>query len=368
MDNEVDIVYGEEVFDENEQLNIYKGTIYKLKEERQKVLDQNFIELDGRKLIYEIRYKGEKPSEGYSLYFGMHGGGGCTKDVNDGQWENHKKQYVDSLENGSIWFAPRSPEDCWNMWHLPYIDDMFDYIIQSFLILELINPNKVYFTGYSAGGDGTFKLANRLADRIAGAVMCAGHPNGVSMLSLRNIFFSIQMGGLDYAFKRNDLAREYGQKLSDLRNRDPEGYDHCVNIHEECGHWMNRKEAHIFDVLRSKVRNPYPKKIVWKQCCDNPKQDFYWLSLSKNMCIPDSHIEARIEGNSIYLNSDQVDEIKINLNENLVNFNEQVKVIFNDSLVFNDCISVNQECIKESVEKRYDPYLIYTCSLVVKKN
>ena len=39
--------------------------------------------------------------------------------------------------------------------------------------------------GYSAGGDGVYQLAPRMADSWAAAAMMAGHPNGVSPLSLR---------------------------------------------------------------------------------------------------------------------------------------------------------------------------------------
>lgn len=166
--------------------------------------------MHGKTLKFDAYYMGSKPKEGWALYFGMHGGGGCESHVNDGQYENHKKIYNSVLKEGIIWFVPRSPEDTWNMWHLSYIDDMFAYIIESYMILEEINPNKVYLTGYSAGGDGTYKLAPRKADRLAGAAMMAGHPNGVSMLGLRNIFFSIQVGGQDHAFNRNKLAGEYG--------------------------------------------------------------------------------------------------------------------------------------------------------------
>ena len=78
---------------------------------------------------------------------------------------------------------------------------MLDYVIQTFLVLELnrvylsgimfIDVNRVYLSGYSAGGDGVYKLGPRMADRLAGAAMCGGHPNGASMLSLKNCFFSI---------------------------------------------------------------------------------------------------------------------------------------------------------------------------------
>ena len=36
---------------------------------------------------------GEEPAGGRSLYISLHGGGGTTAEMNDGQWENQKKLY-----------------------------------------------------------------------------------------------------------------------------------------------------------------------------------------------------------------------------------------------------------------------------------
>jgi poly(3-hydroxybutyrate) depolymerase len=44
-------------------------------------------------------------------------------------------------------------------------------------VLGLIHTNKVFLTGYSAGGDGVYHLAGMMADLLAGAAMMAGHPN-----------------------------------------------------------------------------------------------------------------------------------------------------------------------------------------------
>ena len=53
-----------------------------------------------------------------------------------------------------------------------------------------VNPNRVYIMGRSAGGDGIYQVAPRMADRFAAAAMSAGHPNEASHLCLRNIAFA----------------------------------------------------------------------------------------------------------------------------------------------------------------------------------
>ena len=52
-------------------------------------------------------------------------------------------------------------------------------IIEAFTVLEMVDANKIFMTGYSAGGDGIYHMAPRMADMLAGAAMMTGHPNKV---------------------------------------------------------------------------------------------------------------------------------------------------------------------------------------------
>lgn len=107
--------------------------------------------------------------------------------MNDEQWENQIKLYQPA---DSLYIAPHAPTDTWNLWHEDHIDPLFDRLIQDAIVLADVNPNRVYFMGYSAGGDGVYQLAPRMADRLAAASMMAGHPNDASPLGLRNIDFA----------------------------------------------------------------------------------------------------------------------------------------------------------------------------------
>lgn len=95
------------------------------------------------------------------------------------------------------------------MWFKNYLPDFFTKIIKGFVFNHQVNPNKVFVTGYSAGGDGVYHLAPMMADIWAGAAMMAGHPNGVELYNLRNMCFSIQVGGQDESYNRNGIARQY---------------------------------------------------------------------------------------------------------------------------------------------------------------
>ena len=140
---------------------------------------------------YHLNTYGDMPPNGWSLFISLHGGGGVSPEINERQWNRHKKLY--SLEGGNS-FNPRSPTDTWNMWHQDHIDRIFNRLIQNMIAKYNVNPNRIFLLGYSAGGDGVYQLAPRMADRFAAASMSAGHPNDASPLGLRNIGFSIHMG------------------------------------------------------------------------------------------------------------------------------------------------------------------------------
>ena len=168
-------------------------------------------------LRYDMKVYGQEPSDRRSLWISMHGGGNAPTALNDSQWENQKRLY--QPEEG-VYVAPRAPWDDWDMWFKPPIDSMFDELIRTMVVLHHVNPDKVYLLGYSAGGDGVWRMAPRMADRWAAASMMAGHPGDVSLLSLRNLPYMIWCGGEDAAYDRNRVNTQRGIEMDSLRLSD----------------------------------------------------------------------------------------------------------------------------------------------------
>jgi predicted peptidase len=218
---------------------------------------------------------GEKPKNGRSLFISMHGGGGAPKAVNDQQYENQKRLYKPAE---GVYLAPRAPTDKWNLWHEGHIDKLFARLIENLIVFEDVDPNRVYLMGYSAGGDGVYQLAPRMADRFAAASMMAGHPNDANPLGLRNLPFAIHVGAKDAGYNRNKAAAEWGQKLDALQKADPDGYAHVTELHEGKGHWMDRDDAKAVPWMADFTRNVTPKKVVWRQS-GTTHDRFYWLAV-----------------------------------------------------------------------------------------
>ncbi|HVT81915.1 MAG TPA: alpha/beta hydrolase [Phycisphaerae bacterium] len=218
---------------------------------------------------------GDKPAGGRSLFISMHGGGNAPASLNDSQYENQKHLYKPPE---GVYLAPRAPTNTWMLWHESHIDTFFDRLIEDLIAFEDVNPNRVYLMGYSAGGDGVYQLAPRMADRFAAASMMAGHPNDASPLGLRNLPFSIHVGALDNGFDRNKVAMQWEQKLAALRENDLQGYIHWVKLYDGKAHWMDGQDAAAIPWMMQFTRNPIPAKIVWKQG-NAPHDRFYWLAL-----------------------------------------------------------------------------------------
>ncbi|MBR2007219.1 MAG: dienelactone hydrolase family protein [Alistipes sp.] len=273
---------------------------------------------------------GEKPSDGRSLYISMHGGGATHKRVNDQQWDNQIRLY--KPEEG-VYVAPRAPWNDWNMWFKPGMDEFFEMLIQAAVATMDVNPDKVYLMGYSAGGDGAWRMAPRMADRWAAASMMAGHPGEASQVSLRNTPFMIWMGENDSAYDRNKLAVKHGAIMDSLQQADNEGYIHETHIIKGKGHWMDRVDAAAVPWMAQYKRNPYPAKVVWRQE-EVTRKAFYWLSVPEEECRHKAIVVAEIDKNVIEISESDYSRLTIYLNDDMVDLNKPVVVNYKGKKVF----------------------------------
>ena len=315
------------------------------------------LKFNGLEMPFKIRIIGEKPEGGRSLYISMHGGGAVAKEFNDSQWENQIHLYTP--EEG-VYIAPRAPYDDWNMWFRKEIDDFFSMLITAAVIFENVNPDKVYLTGYSAGGDGVWRLAPRMADKWAAAAMMAGHPGESSLLNLRNLPFMIWMGENDSAYDRNTLAEIKGRELDSLQTDDPDGYIHETHIVKGCGHWMNRADTAAISWMAQFTRNVIPDRIVWRQE-DVARATFYWLKVPMEEAQPGMKVTASIRDNTIYIDECDYNELYICLNDSLADLDRKVRISYKGRILFNGKVFRKRETIRKSLLERNDPKQIY-CS------
>lgn len=198
-------------------------------------------------------------------------------------------EYLRSIGQG-IYLTPRGVTDTWDMHFQPESYVMYDRVIEKMILFEPVNPDKIYLLGFSAGGDGVYQIAPRMADRWAAVSMSAGHPNSVDLRNLVSTPIVLQVGQADQMYNRNWETAKMDRSLELLAEQNHGGYDHTTWIHAERGHkipdndpeellnpvlldpnkWLSLGIGDTKDVntnaiswLNQFMRNPRPERVLW---------------------------------------------------------------------------------------------------------
>lgn len=341
---------------------LYQAHTDQIRQARKQELDSGVLTDGDLSMPFEIREFGKAPKSGHSVWISLHGGGGAPKQVNDSQWENQKRLY--SLEEG-LYVVPRAPTNTWNLWHEAHIDRLFARLIEDLIVVKGADPDRVYVMGYSAGGDGVYQLAPRMADFWAAAAMMAGHPNDASPLGLRNLPFALQVGAKDAAYDRNKIAGEWGKKLDQLQAADPDGYEHFVKIHERHGHWMNLDDAIALPWMAKHQRKPTPKRVVWKQSSVTHDR-FYWLAVPAGTAKPGSTITVTTTGQTIEISeATDVAKLLIRVDARLIDLDRSVSIHFGSRTLFEGLVPRTIATLAKTLAARNDVNLMFEGEIAV---
>ena len=358
---------------------------------RQRENQKKVVEKDGFKMRYTLSRKGTKPNDGYPLFIALHGGGGAPAYVNDQQWNQMKRYYLDSVETG-IYVAARGISNNWNLHFESLSYPLYDRIIDNLILWGEVNPNKVYFLGFSAGGDGVYQIAPRMADRLAGANMSAGHPNGTSAINLYTVPFAIQMGEKDSAYNRNKVAAQYALQLQKLNTEHSDGYIHELFLHKNGTHnspwrdnnprrqkyavisnpeqWLEgtstktiQKDSNAIRWLIQHQREAHPRHLIWDTKTRAASRgarasSHYWLEQNK----PNGTIEVSVQNNTFSLIKAQ-GAFKIWIDPKIIDITKPVVIKMGSKVLFSDNVVPDLRFVAKSILQYNDPERIYVASI-----
>jgi hypothetical protein len=289
----------------------------------------------------------------------MHGGGNAPAATNDSQWKNQITLVEGYAPKDALWVAPRAPVDDWNMWFVPEIDALFERLITNLIVLEHVDPNKVYINGYSAGGDGVYQIGPRMAERWAGAGMSAGHPNASSPLSLRNVPFAIHVGAQDTGYDRNLKAAEWGMKLEMLAAEDPGGYLNQWKVHAGKPHWMDMEDAVSIPFLQMHTRAPYPASVVWEQA-DVTRPHMYWLAVDEDNRAKATQLRAHYDERGVHITAAKgIRRVKVRLADAMLDLDQPVAIDFMGMPLMAAVVTRTIATIEATLRERTDPAMIF---------
>ena len=195
--------------------------------------------------------------------------------------------------------------------------------------------------------------------------MLAGPPNDARPDNLSNIGFGLFMGGKDGAYNRNKVAEKWKSLLADLRKADPEGYDHLVRIYPEMEHWMKGKDAESLQWMAKFTRNPWPRKIIWRQAKGITSR-FYWLQIPEKHLANGQRMTATIDGQAINITAEKTPRLVVRLSDQLLNLDKPVMITVNGEEKFSGKVKRSAREIIKSLEQRADPASVATASVTLK--
>ena len=227
--------------------------------------------------FYDKFYGNAGPS-GFCLFICLHGGGQGSAQMNDGQWNNIISFENGAFTNGTIAVAPRGITNTWNLHFVKESFPAITRLVENYIIFYNVDPNRIYLMGFSAGGDGTYSLSERLPFLFAACSPQAGHPNGISTINLCNLPTYLAAGEKDTSFKRNEICVEYYKKIMEQNGKFCGNYIAKVEVVAGSGHsfqcWKTPRNSFFngsnkatqsndtaFTFMYSYKRNPHPKGI-----------------------------------------------------------------------------------------------------------
>jgi len=330
------------------------------------------LETSGTNYLYEEK-RGKyivagKPTK--ALFIGLHGGGagsGAAESVGMGG-------------GGWGWIYPEVIEKTEHGWTDSGTEEFVMELIEAAKRTWKIDPNRIYISGHSMGGYGSWTLGAHHADVFGGVGPYAGAPTCMKHKPSDKEFNEVQRGILPSYFnlplhffqsgddknvppESNDFAII---KLREMKKRFPDGFNFRYDRVEGRGH-APPKEGYLPSQkwLASHPRVPRPRAFLWQPVL-SWKRQMYWIYWAR------AEVEALVEfradqSNQIAIkthehSSGDVTGMSVLLGEPLVDLTNEVVITVNGKQAFRGLVEHTFSTMMLTIP-RHDRHLLFDASV-----
>ncbi len=217
---------------------------------------------------------------GKAMFLGLHGGGQGVGDAGSA---------AGAMGGGGwLWIYPEVLQKTARGWTSPGTEAfVIDLIQAAKRTWKNIDPNRIFITGHSMGGFGSWTIGAHHADMFAGIAPYAGAPTPVTTPSGSIVVPGIipNLYGVPIHFYQSGDDRNVPPEANDLayetlkrwKKAHPEGFEFQYDRVEGRGH-AAPKQGYLPSQrwLASHDRKPRPRKFLWQPVL-SWKRQFYWV-------------------------------------------------------------------------------------------
>ena len=254
-----------------------------------------------------------------------------------------------------------------------------------------VDPDRVYLDGMSMGAGGAFRLAEHHPDRWAAIAPRCNVPDVrqkqdktfVPMLceNFRNVPLYWVVGAKDEKIPL-PAARAARDALAALK------YDVVYREHAEGGHdWSIEKDDDVLAWLEKQRRKPYPEEVVFKTW-ENAFARSHWIEILKRTDAPPFvavHLDmfgkeserrteyrppvlvrARRSGNAIDVTCEEVRELRVWLDDEMVDLDKPVTIHVNGKKLHDATVKRSVDALIDEARRRGDRGMTFSASVDLK--
>ncbi len=295
----------------------------------------------------------------------LHGGGGGA-DENEMAW-GWGMVRAPKIASVPVKIIPRAVDDSGvNSWVRYKEAQNVETVLNRILASYEVDPNRVYILGVSMGGFGAWQFASASGDRFAAIASNGGGSSlkGDAYVNLRNVNFGVFIGEDDTQAGRLSRSRGGRDALQALKQDDPEGYPLHYKEYPGVEHKTpDNVYADIDKYFEENERVAYPRTVVWAP-------QVGWKARYYNIAIPapKQGMKVRVvcgEDNVVTIESENVPALTIYLNDELVDLEKDVAVVWNGEEKFKGTLPRRLSVLLRTLGERNDTGMCYSAAVAL---